>query len=112
MLVYQQMDRTVFVNQAHNQYLQLLAEGGMLVAVPALLALFGFVRLFWKRLPADPSPSAWLRIGGITAMIAVAVQSCWETGLRMPANGILFAVAAAVAVHRPAGVHPVREASE
>lgn len=112
MLVYQQMDRAVFVNQAHNQYLQLLAEGGVLVAAPALLAAFGFVRLFWTRLSADTSPSAWLRIGGMTAMIAVAVQSCWETGLRMPANGLLFAVAAAIAVHRPIGARVPREAGE
>lgn len=103
MLVYQQMNRTMFVNQAHNQYLQLLAEGGIVLAVPALVAVFAFLRLFMRRLRADSSPSAWLRIGAITAVIAVAVQSFWETGLRMPANGLLFAVAAAIAVHRPAG---------
>jgi O-antigen ligase len=107
MLVYQQMNRAVFVNQAHSQYLQLLAEGGVLVAAPVLLAVFAFLRLFVRRLKADLSPSVWIRIGGMTALVAVAVQSFWETGLRMPANGVLFAIAAAIAVHRPAG----REAS-
>jgi O-antigen ligase len=110
MLVYQRMDRTVFVNQAHNQYLQLLAEGGVLVAIPALIAVFSFARLFRVRFMADSSPSAWLRIGAVTALIAAAVQSCWETGLRMPANGILFAVTAAIAVHRRA--HTIRQAQE
>jgi hypothetical protein len=103
MLVYQQMNRAVFVNQAHNQYLQLLAEGGLLAAVPVLTSLFAFFGLFRRRFRADSSPSAWIRIGAITGIVAVAVQSFWETGLRMPANGVLFAVAAAIAVHRPAG---------
>ena len=102
MLVYQQMNRAVFVNQAHSQYLQLLAEGGVLVAIPVLIGMFAFLRLFMRRLKSDSSPSAWIRIGGMTALVAVAVQGVWETGLRMPANGVLFAVAAAIAVHRPA----------
>ena len=62
MLVYQQGNRAVFVNQAHNQYLQLLAEGGVLMAAPVLLGVFAFLRLFMRRLRADSSPSAWIRI--------------------------------------------------
>ena len=100
MLVYQQTNRTVFINQAHNQYLHLLAEGGLLVAVPVALTVVEFIRLFRARLAEDASPSFWLRVGGATAILAVAVQGLWETGLRIPANGLLFAVAAAVAVHR------------
>ncbi len=101
MLVYQQADRSAFFNQAHNQYLQLLAEGGLLVVIPAVLAALAFARLFMARLAQDTSSAAWLRIGAATAMLAVAVQGIWETGLRIPANGLLFAVAAAVAVYRP-----------
>ena len=101
MLVYQQTDRTVFINQAHNQYLHFLAEGGVLLTVPAVMAVVAFIRLFRTRLAQDTSSSVWLRIGGGAAILAVAVQGIWETGLRMPANGLLFAIAAAVAVHRP-----------
>jgi O-antigen ligase len=101
MLVYQQGDRSRFTNQAHNQYLHLLAEGGLLVSVPAALTIVAFVQLFRKRLAKDRSSTVWLRIGALAAICAVALQGFWETGLRIPANGILFAVAAAVAVHRP-----------
>ena len=101
MLVYQQSDRLYFINQAHNQYLHLVAEGGALLAVPAILAVVAFIRLFSTRLTQDSSSSVWLRIGGGIAILAVAVQGFWETGLRMPANGVLFGIAAAVAVHRP-----------
>jgi hypothetical protein len=32
----------------------------------------------------------------------VILQSFWETGLRMPANALLFAVLAAIAIHATA----------
>jgi hypothetical protein len=101
MLVYQQSDRSRFTNQAHNQYLHFVSEGGLLVSVPAVLTAVAFVQLFRKRVAQDGSPTVWLRIGAAAALFAVALQGVWETGLRIPANGILFAVAAAVAVHRP-----------
>jgi len=109
MLVYQQTDRGVSINQAHNQYLHLAAEGGVLVIVPVLLAIVSFIRLFRSRLAADQSSTAWLRIGGVVALFAVAVQGMWETGLRIPANGLLFGIAAAVAVHRAPASRVLRE---
>ena len=109
MLVSQQADRAVFFNQAHNQYLHFVAEGGLLLTAPAVMAVVAFIRLFRTRLALDQSPTVWLRIGGAAALLAVAVQGVWETGLRMPANGMLFAIAAAVAVHRPVESRPGRE---
>ena len=100
MLVYQQDKRGGFFNQAHNQYLHLLSDGGLLLTVPALFAAVAFIALLRVRLAADRSPTQWLRIGAATAILAVAIQGIWETGLRMPANGVLFAIAAAVAVHQ------------
>ena len=101
MLIYQTTDRRTVTNQAHSQYLQLLAEGGALVTVALGIVAVAFVRLAHQRLRADTSPAAWLRIGALSGLAGVAVQGVWETGLRMPANGILLAVAAAIAVHRP-----------
>ena len=101
MLLYQTTDRRTAANQAHSQYLQLLAEGGALVTVPFGIVALAFMRLARQRLRADTSPAAWLRIGALSGLAGVAVQGLWETGLRMPANGILLAVTAAIAVHRP-----------
>jgi len=99
MLVYQQGSRQFFYNHAHNEYLQILAEGGALLAVPVMVALVAGVRLVARRLAADRSPLFWLRAGAASGMIAVAVQSIWDTGLRVPANGALFAVVAAIATY-------------
>lgn len=105
MLIYQTGDRSVYFNQAHNQYLQLAAEGGLLVAVPALLAVIALIGLARRRLLAEHSAVYWIRAGAATGLIAVAVQSLWETGLRMPANLALLAVTAAIAAHAPRRAH-------
>ena len=101
MLVYQQAPRQFFFNHAHDEYLQLLAEGGILFAVPAALALVAAIAMLARHLRTDRSAIFWVRAGAIAAIAAAAVQSVWETALRTPANGVLFAVVAAIALHDP-----------
>ena len=45
------------------------------------------------------------RAGAVSGLMAVAIQSIWDTGLRTPANGVLFAVIAAIALHEPRAAH-------
>jgi len=101
MLVYQEGNRQFFFNQAHNQYLQLAAEGGLLVCVPIFVATVVFVGLVSSRIRHDRSATFWIRVGAVAALTGVATQSLWETGLRMPANALLFGLVAAIAVHQP-----------
>jgi O-antigen ligase len=86
---------------AHNHYLQLAAEGGALVTVPCLIALVSFLLLFRRRMATESTSNVLVRAGAAAGLAAVAVQSIWETGLRMPANAMLFAVLAAIAIHTP-----------
>jgi len=74
--------------------------------VPATLALIAAIALMARSLAADRSPIFWIRAGAICGVVAVAVQSIWDTGLRTPANGVLFAVSAAIAVHVPRPASP------
>jgi O-antigen ligase len=106
MLVYQQGSRLFFFNHAHNEYLQILAEGGLLIAVPAAVALIAAAILIARHLDTERAPIFWVRAGAAAGLVAVCVQSVWDTGLRTPANGILFAVIAAIALHQP---HQSRE---
>lgn len=101
MLVYQRARPGVRFNQAHNQYLQLAAEGGLLLAVPVLIGLYRLVREAGARLATDDSGMHFVRAGALCGLTGAAAQGLWETGLTTPANAILAAIVAAVAVHVP-----------
>jgi len=99
MLYYQRSERVVQFNQAHNHYLQATAEGGMVLLALIGCAGIGLARAVRERLASDNSGTYWIRAGAATGLLAVALQSLWETGLVMPANAALAAVLAALAVH-------------
>jgi O-antigen ligase len=102
-LFYQHHDMAYFFAQAHNDYLQLAAEGGLLVTVPAIVCLFVLVRDIRAAMRATPrDTSKWLRAGALASLIAIAFQETVEFSLQMPGNAALFAVVCAIAVHRPA----------
>jgi hypothetical protein len=88
--------------EAHNDYLQLAAEGGLLVVVPAAIAatLFGAAvrRRFLESTPE--SVVYWIRAGAVTGLAAIALQSTVEFSLQMPGNAVLCVVLAAIALHR------------
>jgi len=99
MIVYQPSPHETFFNHAHNDYLQMLTEGGVLLAIPAIGAAVAGIIVIRHRLKSDRSPIYWIRAGAVSGLVAAAVQSIWETGLRVPANTLLFAVLAAIALH-------------
>ncbi len=101
MLLYQKTDRTFFFNQAHNQYLQFAAEGGIVLLIPLAWAALAFAAAVRRRLRADASAMFWIRAGAAAGVVGALVQCLWETGVRLPANALLFAVLCAIAVHEP-----------
>jgi putative inorganic carbon (hco3(-)) transporter len=100
MLAYQRGPSPFRINAAHNHYLQVAAEGGLLVGIPVLAAIVLFVRAAMERLAHDDTGMYWVKAGALSGLAGVAVQSVWETGLTTPANGVLAAVAAAIVLHR------------
>jgi O-antigen ligase len=114
-LFYQRHEMAYFFAQAHNDYIQLAAEGGLLVTVPALVCLVLFVRDVRRAMRADGAGTTeWLRAGAVASLIAIAFQETVEFSLQMPGNAALFAVVCAIALHRPkpaaAGMHDRRDA--
>lgn len=102
MLVYQRTPSLFRINAAHNHYLQVAAEGGLLLGIPVAVAMVLFVRESRAALARDESGMYFLRAGALSGLFGVAVQSVWETGLTTPANAVLAALAAAMVVHRSA----------
>lgn len=99
MLHYQRADRFVQFNQAHNHYLQVAAEGGIVLVGLVLAALMALARTIGQRLESESTGAYWIRVGAACGLLAVTLQSLWETGLVMPANAALAAVLAAIACH-------------
>jgi O-antigen ligase len=108
MAVYQRSHKGVIYNQAHNHYLQAAAEGGLLVGLPLVCALWLLLRDGAATLVRDKSGMYWLRAGAASGLTGVAVQSLLEGGLLTPANAVLAAVSAAIVVHVPGRYGPPR----
>lgn len=110
MLVYQTGDRLLMYAQAHNDYLQLAAEGGLLVLVPALMLVAIIVMTIRRRLrwADDDELTFWIRRGAVAGLVGIAAQSSMEFSLQMPGNAVLFVVLLAIAMHRPQSVHHAR----
>jgi O-antigen ligase len=88
---------------AHNDFLQLAVEGGVLIGLPALAVVGFFVLETGRRLrePGDDSVIEWLRLGSSVGLLVVAAQETVDFSLQIPGNAALFAVLAAMAVHHP-----------
>jgi O-antigen ligase len=103
MLVYQSGPHDVSYTQAHNDYLQIAAEGGALVSSAALALVAVIVFLAWQRGSRDHDPVvSWIRTGAAAGLTGIAAQSVVEFSLQMPGIALLFVVLLAIAVHRPA----------
>lgn len=91
------------VTEAHNDYLQLAAEGGLLLGIPILLALAVFVLEIRKRFreAADDAETYWLRAGAVTGLLAIAGMEMFDFTLQMPGAVVMFVVLAAIAIHKP-----------
>jgi O-antigen ligase len=98
-LFYQKSLPGAHLREAHSDYLQLAAEGGLLLAVPVLLTIAAFARDVRRRFRASEGSSYWIRAGAVTGLVAIAIQSTVEFSLQMPGNAVLFAVLCGVALH-------------
>jgi len=106
MLVYQRTMPGVRFNTAHNHYLQFVAEGGLLLTLPFVLALRSLWREAREIVTSDDSGMYFVRAGAICGLAGAAAQSLWDTGLTTPANAYLAAILVAFVVtpirNRPA----------
>ncbi len=106
MLFYQSFHRgSVHFAEAHNDYLQLLAEGGLLLAIPTLMLVALFV---WQvssrfRERADDVFGYWVRVGSVTGLVAIGLQEIVDFSLQMPGNAVLFVLLCGIAVRKARG---------
>ncbi len=89
-------------NEAHNDYLQILAEGGLLMSLAVAATLAAFVSAVRARFREAPHQGTtyWARVGAVVGLGSIATQSAFEFSLQMPGNAVLLCALAAIALHR------------
>ena len=105
-LLYQTSVPGLHFQEAHNDYLQLLAEGGLVLAIPVVVAIvaLGFRIVGRFKTPHDDPAVYWIRVGATVGLIAIGLQSLVEFSLQMPGNAAVCTLLVAIALHRPARV--------
>lgn len=103
MLLYPQTDLTQHAQQAHNDYLQLAIEGGLLVIIPWSISAGMIIRRIVQRLRQQQDEMTWwIRLGAVAGICGIAVQEITDFSLQIPGVAVLFAVVVAIAIHEPA----------
>lgn len=103
-ILYQTAGKDLHYNEAHNDYLQVLVEGGFVTAALLVVALIGIVVSAMARLRSreDGVELHWIRLGALAGVGAVGLQSLVEFSLQMPGNAALFVVLLALVLFTPA----------
>jgi O-antigen ligase len=82
---YQKNNLNYRFDESHNDYLQIAAEGGLLVSVPVALCLVVLSRDVFRRTGLDRGTTSWwLRRGAVTALVAIGLQETVEFSLQSP----------------------------
>src|SRR5262245_17440046 len=94
--IYSTRDGATPVNQAHNDYLQILADGGILGAIIALWFIFLVARDTVRASRHRNPLTAATALGAASGLFALMVHSLFDFNLQIPSNALLFLVLTSV----------------
>jgi O-antigen ligase len=101
-----------FINNAHNDYLQLLAEMGALGFVTMLC----FLIIVYRKCLANirnwtENPNGAVAVSALVGISGILVHSLVDSNLQIPANAALFYVLCTIAAMEPRFSNPSRRAT-
>ena len=94
--IYSQGDGSLQVAQAHNDYLQLVAETGLVGVVLLLWFLGLFWSQIWRGLRASDPLLAALALGSGGSIVGMMVHSIFDFNLQLPSHALLLILLTAV----------------
>jgi O-antigen ligase len=95
---YQSFPSDLWIDHAHNDYAEAVAETGLVGALLILSALALFFRLAFRDWGSSlRSQAGWIRLGAALGCCGLLVHSLWDFNLHIPANAAWFAVLAGIA---------------
>jgi O-antigen ligase len=94
--IYGNGDGSFLVQFAHNDYLQVLSDGGLIGAALALWFIVVLARAM-TRIPKTPDPFLRaLGMGSAAGIFALLVHSFFDFNLQIPSNALLFLMLSAI----------------
>ena len=96
--MYGHSDGSTIVEFAHNDYLQALADGGIIAGALAVCFIIGVFRAFARGTRSRDPFNAALALGAGAGVFAILVHSLFDFNLQLPSNALLFLVLAAIVV--------------
>jgi len=94
--LYSVRDGRLIVGQAHNDYLQMLADQGVVGAIAVLSFLVLLIRIFPLSIRHRDPMYASLALGCGGGVFAMLVHSLFDFNLQMPSNALLFLILVAL----------------
>jgi O-antigen ligase len=92
----------MFVNQAHNDYLQLLVETGLAgFSIAVWFLVLVFRQAAGKLKNWTENASGALTVAALLGCVGILVHSFLDFNLQIPANAALFYVLCAIAASKP-----------
>jgi O-antigen ligase len=102
--IYSRLDRSLIVGYAHNDYLQVLADCGIVGGAIALWFLVVVWRAIASSIKAHDALLRWQALGASAGIFALLVHSLFDFNLQIPANALLFLLLLAIVSSIGAGV--------
>lgn len=94
--IYSLNDGSLTVSAAHNDYLQVLAEGGLLGGALMVWFIVIVLRLLTKALQSHDAQMQALALGSGAGMVGMFVHSFFDFNLQLPSHAWLFLTLVAV----------------
>jgi O-antigen ligase len=93
---------TFFVNQAHNDYLQLLVETGLVgFSIAVWFLALTFRQAATKLNNWTETASGAMTVAALLGCVGILVHSCLDFNLQIPANAAIFYVLCVIAASAP-----------
>jgi O-antigen ligase len=87
------------VTHSHNDYLQILADCGVIGGALAVWFITLIFRAIWQGLKSQDALLAALALGGGAGIFAMLVHSLFDFNLQIPSNALLFLTLCAMVSH-------------
>lgn len=97
---FQPPDLPKFINHAHNDYLELGFETGLIALLPLLLILLLYIQGWWQLRQQQWGRLRFIQTAAGISLLLMALHGLADFNFHTPANTIFFAFLAGIFLHR------------